>query len=406
MRQISTRPRTAAPRRSAPRPPPGGARSCAATARADASRARVDAPGPPLRARIAPRARRHASARDAAPARAHASRARADARTASSLADGSGAAQQHDLRAPPHAVAVALGLVHDQAGRLQVVEPALHAAPVRAHEPRPLRATARNRPPADHRRQPHDELRDRRRVPRRPLRVTEPEQVALDRVRARLQPIVARRRAAARTTRPAEQRAHDQAARLSAAAARSPADTNDATTSDEWRMRVQRHRQRPQAPRQHEALRTRTDARGTAGDRPDRRATRSSARRTRPLKRGWRSVRRTATVRKSRHMWAPSPRASAEWPEGRRRRPGGYPVFFVPRHGREGGPRERGRGEEHAPPNREQAATDLLPTPPTRPARSGFRVRGRFAPQNDKSRCTGTEFVVLRNGFDSGDGGN
>ena len=41
----------------------------------------------------------------------------------------------------------------------------------------------------------------------------------------------------------------------------------------------------------------------------------------------------------------------------------------------------------------------LLPTPPTRPARSGFRVRGRFAPRTTKAAAQGPEFVVLRNGL-------
>src|SRR3954452_24670791 len=45
---------------------------------------------------------------------------------------------QHDLRAPPGPVLVALGLVHDQAGGLEVVEPALQATAVRPHEPRTL----------------------------------------------------------------------------------------------------------------------------------------------------------------------------------------------------------------------------------------------------------------------------
>jgi hypothetical protein len=59
----------------------------------------------------------------------------------------------------------------------------------------------------------------------------------------------------------------------------------------------QRHRQRPRTPRQQTALRTRADARGTAGQRscrpPD---GTQSARESDPSKRGWRSVRRTATV--------------------------------------------------------------------------------------------------------------
>ncbi len=92
--------------------------------------------------------------------------------------------------------------------------PALHASPVRPDEARPRSAAAWHRTPAHDRREPDDELRDRRRVPRRAARVPEPEQVALHRVHLRLEPVVARCRAARRGTGATEQRAHDQATRF------------------------------------------------------------------------------------------------------------------------------------------------------------------------------------------------
>ena len=161
--------------------------------------------------------------------------------------------------------------------------------------------TARHRAPADHRRQPRHQLRDRRRVARRTLRVTEPEQVALDRVRARLQPIITRRLAPARTTSAAEQRAHDEPPRLRRQRLdRRPIPTTRRPSSTRnCRSVVQRHRQRPKTPRQQQAaLRPRADARGTAETVPDRRDTRAlNARRIDPSTRGWRSVRNAATVR-------------------------------------------------------------------------------------------------------------
>ncbi len=99
--------------------------------------------------------------------------------------------EQHDLRAPPQPVAIALGLMRHHARGLQVIQPALHAAPVRTHEPRPPGRVARHRTLAHHRRQPRHQLPDRGRKPRRALRMTQPEHVALDRVRPRLQPIIA-----------------------------------------------------------------------------------------------------------------------------------------------------------------------------------------------------------------------
>ena len=76
---------------------------------------------------------------------------------------------QDDLRAPPAPTVVPLGLVHDQAGGLQVVEPALDAAPVRSDEARSVGTAARDGPPSHDRREPDDELSDRRRVARGPF---------------------------------------------------------------------------------------------------------------------------------------------------------------------------------------------------------------------------------------------
>ena len=207
--------------------------------------------------------------------------------------------QQHDLRAPPQAVAVLLGLVHDQARGLQVIQPALHAAAMCAHKPRPLQRIARHPAPAHHRRQTRHQLPDRRRVPRRALRVPEAEQVPLDRVRARFQPIVTRRLAAARSSCPAEQGIDDQAPGLGRQRLRRRAiPTTPRPTSGKKGGALQRHRQRPKAPRQHEAPRARADARGTAGkQRTSRGDSAQRARRTDPVRWGWRSVRSAATVR-------------------------------------------------------------------------------------------------------------
>ena len=198
-------------------------RSCSCTPRAITRRARVRASGTALRSRIVPRPGSVACAaaelvrgpasggRVGAPRRAHAPWA--------------GRAQKHDLRPPPAPAAVALGLVLDQAGRLKVVEPALHALSMRSDEARPRSAGAWHRPPPNHWREPDDELRERRRVARRRSRVAEPEQVALDRVGPGLQPIVAGRRAATPETRarPSMRIAPRAAARRQPAPAQRPA---------------------------------------------------------------------------------------------------------------------------------------------------------------------------------------
>jgi hypothetical protein len=234
--------------------------------------------------------------------------------------------QQDDLRPPPPPGAVPLGLVHHQARALQVIQPALHAAAVGPHEPRTLSRAARHRTPPDHRRQPRDELPNRRRVPRRAGRMTEPEQVPLDRVRPRLQTIVTRRSAAAREASTREQGGDDQTPGLvRQRLARRPIPTARRSST---RSAVQRHRQRPKAPRQQAALRTRADARGTA---ETNRSGRVRAGRIWPRLRGWRSVRSAATVRctciceRRPHRVALSGRRAAVG------RPGCSPVFRVKR---------------------------------------------------------------------------
>ena len=137
----------------------------------------------------------------------------------------------------------------------------------------PLGTIARDRTPAHHRRQPRHQLPDRGREPRRALRVTEPEQVALDRVRARLQPIIPRRLAPPLATGPAEQRAHHDPARLGRQRLdRRPIPATRRPSRGACGSAIQRHRQRPKAPRQQASLRRRADARGTAGEVPTSRA--------------------------------------------------------------------------------------------------------------------------------------
>ena len=50
--------------------------------------------------------------------------------------------KQHDLGAPPLPALVALGLVRHHAGRLQIIQPALHALSMRPHKATPLRPRA------------------------------------------------------------------------------------------------------------------------------------------------------------------------------------------------------------------------------------------------------------------------
>jgi hypothetical protein len=241
-----------------------------------------------------------------------------------------GRRQKHDLGSPPLPALIALRLMRDHAGRLEVVEPALHALAMRTHEPRPLHAPARHLAPAHHRRQPHDKLLDGRREPTRVRGVTEPEQVALDRVRTRLQAIVTRRRASPRPARASQERVHHQAARLGGQwRARRSIPTTTWRLAAVKRCAFQRHRQRPRPPGARTSRqRSRADARGAAGPAPSSRERASTgARRPHPRNRGWRSVRRTATVA-GQGIWSRSSR-SGRWLEDRSGRPGCKPVFLV-----------------------------------------------------------------------------
>jgi hypothetical protein len=206
--------------------------------------------------------------------------------------------EQHDLRAPPLPAPVALGHVRDDPRGLQVIEPALHALAMRTHKPRPLTAAAGNRAPGHHRRQPDHQLLHRGRKPPRPAGVTEPEQVALDRVDPRLDPIITRRDTTPRTTGAPQQRAHHQPTRLSRQRrARRPIPTTTRRPVATMRCAFQRHRQRPKTPGARRTPRSRADARGTAGPTPSSRERASTCTRgPHPSGGGWRSVRRTATV--------------------------------------------------------------------------------------------------------------
>ncbi len=189
-------------------------------------------------------------------------------------------------------------------------------------------AIARDRAPAHHRCQPRDQLSDRGREARRALRVTEPEQVALDRVRARLQPVVTGRRASALAARAAEQRAHHHAARLGRqrlARRAIPATRRPSSTS------VRRcDPAAPPTPEGAAAAGSTAPASGRSrhswrGPEPPAAAGAPGARRRRPSSRGWRSVRRAATVRDGCICGRSPESGGAEWPEGRRRRPGWLP---------------------------------------------------------------------------------
>ena len=165
----------------------------------------------------------------------------------------------------PQPVAVLLGLVGDQARGLQVIQPPLHAPAMRPHKPRTLGTIARDVTPAHHRRQPRHQLPDRRRKPRRALRMPEPEHVALDRIHARFVPIVAGCRASARSPRTTQQRADHQTPGLRRQRLdRRPIPTTRRPSGSTSGCAIQRHRQRPKAPRQRSATGRRTDARGTA----------------------------------------------------------------------------------------------------------------------------------------------
>jgi hypothetical protein len=129
-----------------------------------------------------------------------------------------------------------------------------------------LGTATRGSAPAHHRRQPHDELLDRRCKPRRARRMPEPEQIALDRIDARLQPIIAGRDAAAPAPRGRQQRTDDQAPGLGRQRlARRPVPATARNTAARRGGVLQRHRQRPSARAAYAGQRRRADARGAAG---------------------------------------------------------------------------------------------------------------------------------------------
>ena len=257
----------------------------------------------------------------------------------------------------------------------------------------------RNRPPPHHRRQPDDELRDRRRVPRRPPGVTETEQVPLDRVGAGLEPIVARRRGSRGHSGPGRAARTRRGGPVRAAAARSPAGTNGATTRrvEAWSSGTASARRRHGSTKH--CARERTLAAQLKASQPP---TALSAGRT-PLERGRRSVRRHGYSSELRDMWAPSPSAIApEWPAGPQNGDRAPTRSFSFRGGRGGGPREHGRGEEHAPPNREQAATDCSLRPLQDPLVAAFRCASASRPKTRKPAAQDPNSWSCATAFTSG----
>ncbi len=265
---------------------------------------------------------------------------------------------QDDLRAPPAPAVVPLGLVHDQAGGLQVVEPPLDAAPVRSNEARSVGTAARHRPPSHDRREPDDQLRDRRRVARRPSRMAEPEQVALYGVHARLQ----RHRPASSS------RAHgrDRAARTrpgdparAAAARRRPVPRGRGVSSGTASA---------SGAGQREAARSRTDARGAAGRLPNHDARDPSGGR---LEFG-----------SSAYVGSGAKRVRAGVAgDGRRTRPGGHPVFFVPEPNAQAG-RDSVRSTRYA------IGSRVLPS---------CSLRTRFRSQRATFRCAAVRTGAKKN---------
>lgn len=97
---------------------------------------------------------------------------------------------QGDERAPALSAVVAFTLVADDAGGLQVIEPAAHVLGVRLQPTFALLAIARRRTPAHDRRERVDELPDRTGVVAAAMRMAPTPQQPLDRVRARLEAII------------------------------------------------------------------------------------------------------------------------------------------------------------------------------------------------------------------------
>jgi hypothetical protein len=118
-----------------------------------------------------------------------------------------GSVVQRDERAPVHAEVVGLAGVADDPSGLQVSQPAPDIRGVRAQPAAPPGVIAGgNRAPAHDRREPVNELPDRARVVPGALRMPPAPQQPLDRVRARLETIVATRATAARAARDVDER--------------------------------------------------------------------------------------------------------------------------------------------------------------------------------------------------------
>jgi hypothetical protein len=160
-------------------------------------------------------------------------------------------------------------------------------------------ARLRRSTPGHHRRQPHDELLDRRRIARGARRVPEPEEVALDRVRAGLEAVITRCGAAATTPSTPEQRTDDEApglGRKRLAQRPVPATTRKGATRRGGLLQL--HRQCPSAGVPRDGQHRRADARGAAGRTTvARTAAPSGARRPDPRIGDCGSVRRAVTVR-------------------------------------------------------------------------------------------------------------
>lgn len=265
---------------------------------------------------------------------------------------------------------------------------------MRAHDACSLGAAARHRPPSHHRCQPDYELRDRGGVARRAGRVPQPEQGALDGVRARLEAVVAGRGAAASGACSSEQGADDQAAGLGRQrlASRSvPAAGGD---------RVQRHRQRQRRAAQ-------SSSRASRRSRRSWKASAEARDRSPPSQGRWRSIRYAATVR-SRCICGLR-REARQSRNGRQRPPnetGRPPGLRRSGAGRDGGPRQRRGSEEHRPPHEEQPAPQLLPMPLRRPANRGFPMRVASHPSNEKAAAQTPNSVSAAAALTSGDGGN
>ena len=328
MRQNSTTPTQPRRRARSPPPPPrGGAARAPRPARARAARRRTGALGVALRPRIAPRLgatrprrrrarsrRRHPRARRARDAQLLARRlGRAPAARSACATTARGCRARAHARPRPRPAGRPASAARSCDARARTA-PAPRARAGRVPQPitgaNPTTSCSTdvaNRP-------------DR-------CRVTEPEQVALDRVRARLQPIITRRRAPPRAARATQQRAHHHAPGLRRQRrARRPIPTTTRRLASGKRCAFQRHRQRPATPGARTTRqRSRADARGAAGPAPSSRERAStSARRPHPRNRGWRSVRRTATVGEER-ICEPLRSRSGSWSEDRSGRPGCHP---------------------------------------------------------------------------------